>query len=50
MLMPEDNNQEQGIIMKRIIAATVASMLLGASGLAAADPVICSNMPKQIEI
>jgi hypothetical protein len=37
--MPEDNNQEKGTIMKRIITVTVASLLLGVSGIAAADPV-----------
>jgi hypothetical protein len=37
--MPEDNNQEKGTIMKRIMTVTVASLLLGVSGIAAADPV-----------
>jgi hypothetical protein len=37
--MLEDNNQEKGTIMKRIITAIVASLLLGVSGIAAADPV-----------
>ncbi len=37
--MPEDNNQEQVTIMKRIIRVTVASLLLGLSGIAAADTV-----------
>ena len=37
--MPIVNNQEKGTIMKRIITVTVASLLLGVSGIAAADPV-----------
>jgi hypothetical protein len=37
--MPEDNNQQKGTTMKRIITVTFASLLLGVSGLAAADPV-----------
>ena len=37
--MPEDNNHEKGTIMKRIMTVTVASLLLGVSGIAAADPV-----------
>ena len=37
--MPEDNKQEKGTIMKRIITVTVASLLLGVSGIAAADSV-----------
>jgi hypothetical protein len=38
-LILENNNQEKGTIMKRIITVTVASLLLGVSGIAAADPV-----------
>ena len=37
--MSEYNNEEKGTIMKRIIAVTVASVLLGVSGIAAANPV-----------
>ena len=38
--MPVDNNQEKGIIMKRIFTVTVASLLLGVSGITAADPMV----------
>jgi hypothetical protein len=37
--MPKDNNHEKGVIMKRIITVTVASLLLGVSGIATADRV-----------
>ena len=37
--MSDDNNQQKGTIMKKSIAITVASLLLGVSGLAAANPV-----------
>ena len=37
--MPEDNNREKGKTMIRILRVTVASLLLGVSGIAAADPV-----------
>ena len=37
--MLEDNNQEKGTIMSRIVTVAVASMLLGVSGVAVADPV-----------
>lgn len=37
--MHDDNKQKKGTNMKRIITVTVASLLLGVSGIAAADPV-----------